>query len=631
MQWHKRVEISFFFAFLLSAGLVHLAYAQPGSVSPESARGRSVRSAPGGQGAEFVIVRGGQPQVQILGPAKPSLPVSHAVRELQKYIRAMSGANLMIRGGGAPDAGSKFLLVGLGPQYLDPPNQARLAGLNPNGFIICRQGHNLVLQGKDDLGTLFAAYELLERLGVRWYFPDPVLGEVVPSKADLVLDSKEIVGNPAFLYRQVGHNDWSLKNKMNLKVQINGVAVGEKVWGEFHTFNELLPRARFAKTNPEFFSPNQLATTNPQVVEEVARRLLTILDQNPGLQMVTLGPNDGDGFDMSSAGRRYDEVGVSNDQKFSRRLLIFYNQVAQRVHQRYPQVWIRFGAYHTYARPPRDKSIRLEGRMIPWVTHYDQYCANHPIDTDMPDCPNVKFARLLREWRERTTHLFIYEYYYKVSWLGLPWPILHSIKKDIPYYSRIGAVGFYTQYEEGISFTNLLNFYIAAKLIWDPNADVNLILNDFYNSFYGKAAVPMKHYYELLEQAMTQSHRHFPGNAMPNATYVFTPEVMAQAHSYLQEAETLADDDKVRARIRLARSSFEYSERCLEFLRAYRGLMTNPLKAIYQRQKVIAMGNNLLEYIRQNDTNLKYVLPVERYLRPNGYFGRLIKRLEIPR
>ena len=50
-----------------------------------------------------------------------------------------------------------------------------------DGFVLCVSPDRVALAGANDRGTLYAAYELIERLGVRWYGPNPE-DEYVPRR-----------------------------------------------------------------------------------------------------------------------------------------------------------------------------------------------------------------------------------------------------------------------------------------------------------------------------------------------------------------------------------------------------------------------------------------------------------------
>jgi hypothetical protein len=50
-----------------------------------------------------------------------------------------------------------------------------------------------------------------------------------------------------------------------------------------------------------------------------------------------------------------------------------------------------------------------------------------------------------------------------------------------------------------------LKAYIIAKLLWDVNADINKVMNDFLSGYYGNASKMIREYIDLLHNEMAQS------------------------------------------------------------------------------------------------------------------------------
>jgi hypothetical protein len=81
-------------------------------------------------------------------------------------------------------------------------------------------------------------------------------------------------------------------------------------------------------------------------------------------------------------------------------------------------------------------------------------------------------------------------------------------------------------------------FYLLSQLTWNPYADGNAILDDYYRRCYGPAAGPMKEYWKLMEQTRQKM---VDTIAMPSVSVLrshqfFTPEVFQQAQAHLAKA-----------------------------------------------------------------------------------------------
>jgi len=132
--------------------------------------------------------------------------------ELQRYIEMLSGAKLEVITAGEASRQAKglsLLLVG-GPQANELVGDAAHRGqisfdkLKPEGYLLHRtmvQGRPaLVAGGNDEAGTMYAAYDLLERLGLVFLLTMDILPE---KKPDVALPALADRVEPAFRRRGV--------------------------------------------------------------------------------------------------------------------------------------------------------------------------------------------------------------------------------------------------------------------------------------------------------------------------------------------------------------------------------------------------------------------------------------------
>ena len=169
--------------------------------------------------------------------------------------------------------------------------------------------------------------------------------------------------------------------------------------------------------------------------------------------------------------------------------------------------------------------------------------------------------------------MFVYEYYTigGMSRAGLPWPMVHTLRHDIPYYRQRGVEGFYTQFGEGRFHQLGLNYYLAAKLCWNADLSVDALLDDYFEKFYGPAAAPMRDYFMAMERSMQQWNG-CVSYGLQGVTglkvigpEVFTPEVMASMGASLKRAERLAAGEETFAkRVALARRMHGETQQGLE-------------------------------------------------------------------
>jgi len=189
-------------------------------------------------GFAFPLAKDGKPQATIVvakaatQPAKDddaAKKVQTAAADLQQYVRKISGAELPIV---ADDARPEGPLVLVGRSRLTDEMHIEIpSGLTParkeEGFVVRAAGDRLLLAGNDAgpyHGTEYATYDLLERLGVRWFMPGE-FGEIVPTRATIDVPDLDVRQKPDFIMRNwwihaspdmlALEQRWKIRNRMN--------------------------------------------------------------------------------------------------------------------------------------------------------------------------------------------------------------------------------------------------------------------------------------------------------------------------------------------------------------------------------------------------------------------------------
>lgn len=121
--------------------------------------------------------------------------------------------------------------------------------------------------------------------------------------------------------------------------------------------------------------------------------------------------------------------------------------------------------------------------------------------------------------------------------------------------------------------TKSFNFYFLAKLMWDVNADVDEIVQDYFNRCYVEAAGPMQEAYRYVEQAHPDL-RYWKKNVAKDLQNhpvgePYSAEVrdyarnavwhLTKAQDRLQEARGLLKSQDVRSRMDRFEQSLDYT------------------------------------------------------------------------
>ena len=195
--------------------------------------------------------------------------------------------------------------------------------LRDDGFVLHAAPNSIAMVGANDRGTLYGAYELIERLGVRWYWPGPE-NEFVPDVGDVTLPVGTEVINPSFRFRLIRGIfkgmmgledyrknprtiwqsfpspwkeqllDWGMKNRLNTALNESmkdadmaaffarrgGVAGLD----DGHAWGRMVSSDVYYDAHPEYFAldekgerirtdpvHNQVCTSNPEVIDLVVQ------------------------------------------------------------------------------------------------------------------------------------------------------------------------------------------------------------------------------------------------------------------------------------------------------------------------------------------------------------------------
>lgn len=509
-----------------------------------------------GCGANLDIVVDGRPNGLIVLSPVASPEERAAASDLQAYIRKMSGAEIPVQVGGSVPHDQVVVRLGIAGS-----DGFAWHGPTPSGdgFILERRDGGLWIVGANGRGVSNGVYDYLETdLGVRWYMPGD-LGEEVPRRSTVSLPTGSRTRSPAFSAvggfiwaGGPGARDW--ERRVRARVGVTSAFFGHN-WA-----NIVPPTPRNKAEHPEWFAlnngirTNQLCSAHPDVIRMTVEKARAFFDASPTAEVFSISPNDGYGFCEDARCQAVEQLYPGGN--LSDRLVHYANAVLEELWKTHPGKRVGILAYVDHTPPP--VVARPHPGYVTLLTHTPwEFCHAHSIDD--PACPaNARFLQYLRGWRGVADHVGVYDYYGHF-YAFTPWPIIHSMRRDVPLFHRLGVDRFMSETQQHWA-TQGLNFYVGAKLAWDPGLDVDALLTELYSRFYGRAQAPMRGYWECWEQAMVRTAQ--PDDYGYQWQRMFTAEQVASCGAFLQEAETLArgDREQVGARVALARTGFDFTE-----------------------------------------------------------------------
>lgn len=523
--------------------------------------------------ADVQLTRKGKPAAVILLPEKPTDIETLAATELQEHIQKISGASLLIENASSVEkanvpANLNVIVLGsLAPKPAITSTAPKALTTDPSAFTLSVKGKRIDIAGVGDQGTLIGVYELLEQLGVRWYHPGE-LGTVIPSKDTLAITDQQTAQVPSFAARYAAPADttWQRRNRMagTYFVAAHGVPGLKGSKAQMEKLLEQYPECYALNATTGKRHVGQICVSNPKTLELVNEAIRQIMQKNPAQALIGMGPNDGAGFcecDNCKALDGGDWDAFSNEPSHTDRYWWFYNRIIETVGQEYPDFQIQTYIYHSYIRPPVKvkPNPRVNGALAP-ITYCRIHGQNNPI------CPETNYyAYLAKEWGKLIPRLYDRGYWFNLADPGLPFPMMHRLRAQIPFAHEMGIYGWRVEVIGHWASENP-SLWVAGKLMWNHEADVDALVADFATHYYGPAAKPMLQYHTLLDNTLRDSDHH-TGSSF-DMPHHYPKSIRDQAARLLNQAAKLAGhgDSAYARRVALTQKSFNYLQAFVDMI-----------------------------------------------------------------
>ncbi|HWL54814.1 MAG TPA: DUF4838 domain-containing protein [Chthoniobacteraceae bacterium] len=519
-----------------------------------------VASSSGGE--VFPIYVGEQAQTRALGVDLKKLP-------MEGYRVVASGKALVLAGRDAifPPLPAGFNSMDDLPRLNEEWQKitGRPWQLAPTGFsgLYNPRGRNEAVGFSvyDPTGTLFAVYDFLEQLGVRWYYPDSETGTVIPRLRTVSAEPQDHSAAPVFAIRYMNWGMRSMDLEGFLWFKRQKLGMSENVW--FGHGVSYVTR-NMQEVHPEFLAQidgkmpigSKKGTPPPRLAPPLRDAMIEFADKFfewcPQSRTCAIGQSDGlvkiDDRDRA-AGWDREERGRSG--RFSDYVWKFVNEVAEGVARKHPDKTVLGLAYSQARLVPLEIDQLSPNLGVIYCQHRNQ---------QMVDPAERKALIADREaWLAKmgNSEFYIWEYY-----LGhrphhqLPGvPIIFTrIMQDDARLLRGKSKGEYVECSYGTPMRYAaLNHYpylVQARLYWNPDLDLDAFLDEYCRKYYGPAAEEMKAFLTFAEEVWMR-----PGPRTIGREDSFLKEkdvdrffaILAQARAKTGKAEEAIYDRRVAA------------------------------------------------------------------------------------
>lgn len=457
---------------------------------------------------------------------------SLAAKEVQYYIQEISGVSLPITS--VERENVSYLRIGR--QVYD--QTAMLDTLHEDGFVIRTSGSDLFLVGKSPKGDLYAAYEFIDQfLGCRKFSAEE---EFIPAMASIFIPEIALVEEPTFSLRKMdfpGAFDEKYANWHRTEML--------EEWGNFvHTFQDLVPAGNYFESHPEYFSliggrrlsDGQLCLSNPDLIALIKQRLEEEISKQPGKKYWSVSQNDCfNACECEHCKVLYEQFGGYSGA---------YVHMANQIAEAFPDHQISTLAYNFTRSAPRN--------IKPLPNVNIMFCSiecnrGKPL---LEDESSADFVKDMQDWSELTSNIFAWDYVVQFQNYLSPFPNFHTLQPNLKFFHD-HHVDIMFEQGSGHSWTDLVELkqYLTAELLWDVDADVPALTQQFLKDYYGPAAPFIGQYLNLMESEMSRyqdkERLDIYGFPMDYVDSFLSPELLKKYRQQMDKAQKAVENDAV--------------------------------------------------------------------------------------
>lgn len=549
---------------------------------------------PIGAFASLTLVESGEARAPIVVFENAPPFTQQAADELAEYIEKTSGARPEVIEGLPEPLPESAVWVGFQPVLEELFPDLDFNFEHPEEILIAANERHLVIAGRDrwdpehmtmqdrrgreivgvqqEYGTVNAVYTFLQDyLDVRWLWPGE-LGEDIVERATIGFEPFTFRYHPQFrgrefvfmvytLHTNMGGHEWARHQRL----QLDSLFVQPG-----HPFSDWWDR--FHETHPEYLAlqadgtrgypggrTSKICKSNPAVWDQWLSDAEAQLADYPN--RLTFGANANDGWTYgyctceSCVAWDHPDGQIFHYTRNDRvrqyvamtdRQIIFANTLARKLRERFPDrddLLVSAMAYGV-SRPPPVAAVPDDNVIVSGVWSFH----NQPNDEQREWFVQWSEIAPLLAWRPNLSSV--------AGWkAGFPNSAPHRVIEDLRFAAEHGVISVAIDWIFASWAGQGPHYYLLAQMAWNPYADGEAILADYYQRAFGPAAETMTGYWEVIGEAATRIG--FNGESERE---VWNKEFFEDAYARLDQAaeETDGGPEKYGRRVAFVRVGLDY-------------------------------------------------------------------------
>lgn len=546
-------------------------------------------------GYKLPMIANGKVQFALYVPAKANKEIRKAAAEFAGLLSEIAGNP--VKAVNVLPADKSVTVIRLGDGAFARELEIDLDKLDRDGFVITAKGNQILIAGGDvkdgsfGQGTLFGAYEFLEKFAeARFYFPGKN-GTLLPRKKDWQIPAVTLYDRPDSQYRRIywekldyGTEYWfdsKIDQKAGAELQRTRLRNSTLALPNCHGLAYLGYVQRFARSNPEYFAMKADGSRHDgslvrvrsdnfghlcfssNIMEEIyqdAKAILTDPNAVKNRKMANsakwahvkpffnLMPNDSMARcqcpkckDIFVPAKGYSKKGGDFLWK---RLLEVPNRLKKEGIPGFVTMMVYDLCRQVPAEPIPDNVVIQVAITGPWK--------------ERKPAEQAESMANLKAWVAKTnSKVYLWNYCTKLSVRTVPAVPNFTPKAVGKFYKDTYKYSFGTFFEAETDcwFFGHLNYYVFSKVMWDHTTDVEALLKEYCQRMFGAGAAPVREVMDMMEEIwLTQIYGNTVDTSIgpvssPPSEYkiwnsIYSPKVVKKINALFDKAEKLAAADK---------------------------------------------------------------------------------------